>query len=264
MWASASNAISGCVKLKNDILNPNSECSDDDASFDTNREEGLECPICWESFNLVENVPYVLWCGHTLCKHCVLGLPWASLKFPTVPIQLPFFISCPWCNLLSPRMMYKGAIRFPRKNYFILWMVESMNGDRTRSYGSTNGEFRESSSSNGNANIISHSHIRNHREITQPQDGRVLNHNNVSLALQYFNRERFNMSLRKSLAFIVHLTAKFPLVLIFLLITLYAIPASAAILALYLLITVLFAFPSFLVLYFAYPSLDWLVREILT
>ena len=72
------------------------------------------------------------------------------------------------------------------------------------------------------------------------------------------------MSFRKSLAFVVHLTAKLPLVVIFLLVTLYAVPASAAIIALYLLITGLFAFPSFLVLYFAYPSLDWLIREILT
>ena len=72
------------------------------------------------------------------------------------------------------------------------------------------------------------------------------------------------MSLRKSLAFVVNLTAKLPLVVIFLLVTLYAVPESTAILALYLLITVLFAFPSFLVLYFAYPSLDWLIREIVT
>ncbi|CAL1411082.1 unnamed protein product [Linum trigynum] len=58
--------------------------------------------------------------------------------------------------------------------------------------------------------------------------------------------------------------AKFPLVIIFLLIILYAVPASAAILALYVLITVLFALPSFLILYFAYPSFDWLVSEIIT
>lgn len=263
MWTCNSSTIADCVNLKNDFSHPNAECSDDDASFDTNREEGLECPICWESFNLVENVPYVLWCGHTLCKHCVLGLPWAALKFPTLPIQLPFFICCPWCNLLSPRMIYKGALRFPRKNYFILWMVESMNGDRTRSSASGHGEFRQPGSLNGNTGMSTHSHVRNHREVPQSLEGTEINHN-ITLVRQYFNRERLNMSLRKSLAFVVHLTAKFPLVVIFLLVTLYAIPASAAILALYLLITVLFAFPSFLVLYFAYPSLDWLVREILT
>lgn len=264
MWTRASNAISGCVHLKNDVLPSNSECSDDDASFDTNHEEGLECPICWESFNLVENVPYVLWCGHTLCKNCVLGLPWAALKFPTLPIQLPFFVSCPWCNLLSPRMIYKGALRFPRKNYFILWMVESMNGDRRRSSSSASGETRYPGTLNVNAVMTSQSHVRSHREIPRSADGTEHPRNNTRLVRQYFNREQLNISLRKSLVFVVHLTAKFPLVVIFLLVTLYAIPASAAILALYLLITVLFAFPSFLVLYFAYPSLDWLVREILT
>ncbi|CBI15166.3 unnamed protein product, partial [Vitis vinifera] len=201
MWNFASNALSGTNGLKNDLLKPNqapSECSDDEISTNTSREEGLECPICWESFNIVENVPYVLWCGHTLCKNCVLGLQWAVVKFPTLPIQLPFFISCPWCNLLSFRLVYKGNLTFPRKNFFLLWMVESMNGDRGKSHSS-----------------FCDLHI-------------------------------------------------FPLVIIFLLIVLYAIPASAAILALYILITVLFALPSFLILYFAYPSLDWLVREIIT
>lgn len=263
MWTCASSAIAGCVKLKNEVLNPNLEGSDDDASNDTNREEGLECPICWESFNLVENVPYVLWCGHTLCKHCVLGLPWAALKFPTLPIQLPFFISCPWCNLLSLRMIYKGVLRFPKKNYFILWMVESMNGERARSYTSFHGDFRQPGSFNTNSGITSQSHVRSHWEATRPPERPDPNRNPAPVRL-YLNRESLNVSLRKSLAFVVHLTAKFPLVVIFLLVTLYAIPASAAILALYILITVLFAFPSFLVLYFAYPSLDWLVREIMT
>ncbi|XP_074317049.1 uncharacterized protein LOC141653244 [Silene latifolia] len=248
-----------------DILNQNSECSDDDASYESNREEGLECPICWESFNLVENVPYVLWCGHTLCKNCVMGLPWAVLKSPTLPVHLPFFISCPWCNLLSPRVLYKGLLRFPRKNYFILWMVESMNGERTRSYTSSHGDFRQTGPMNGNYGGMSHSHIRHHREVPRTLARPEIHHNHhPSSVNRYFNREGLNMSFRKCLAFLVHLTTKFPLVLIFLLVTLYAIPASAAILALYMLVTLLFAFPSFLVLYFAYPSLDWLVREIIT
>ncbi|KAL4275360.1 hypothetical protein AHAS_Ahas20G0099400 [Arachis hypogaea] len=40
----------------------------------------------------------------------------------------------PWCNLLSFRLVYQGNIKFPRKNYFLLWMVESMNGDRGKSH----------------------------------------------------------------------------------------------------------------------------------
>ncbi|RZC73638.1 hypothetical protein C5167_049118 [Papaver somniferum] len=71
-------------------------------------EELLECPICWESFNLVENIPYILWCGHTLCKTCILSLQWAAVRFPSLPIQLPLFVSCPWCQLLSLRVIWKG------------------------------------------------------------------------------------------------------------------------------------------------------------
>lgn len=80
----------------------------------------------------------------------------------------------------------------------------------------------------------------------------------------YFNAERLHLSLRKSLVFFAHMTAKFPLIVMFLLIVLYAIPTSTAILALYILITLVFALPSFLILYFSLPSLDWLVREIIT
>ncbi|KAL2608025.1 hypothetical protein R1flu_026598 [Riccia fluitans] len=29
---------------------------------------GLECPVCGEGFYDAENTPYVLWCGHSLCR----------------------------------------------------------------------------------------------------------------------------------------------------------------------------------------------------
>jgi len=98
MWSFASNAIAGSLKKKAQpskcsISNP--DCSDDEVSSCTSREEGLDCPICWESFNLVENVPYVLWCGHTMCKNCILGLHWAVVKF------LPFLSSC-HCSSHAP------------------------------------------------------------------------------------------------------------------------------------------------------------------
>ncbi|XP_054794199.1 uncharacterized protein LOC129299758 [Prosopis cineraria] len=267
MWNFASSCIAGSVKLKNDSLKPThsvSECSDDETSSVVSRDEGLECPICWESFNIVENVPYVLWCGHTLCKNCILGLQWAVVKFPTLPVQLPLFISCPWCNLLSFRLVYRGNLRFPRKNYFLLWMVEGMNGDRMKSHSSFCGDHQ------------SHWPVKDHLTAGQlirgnPRRGQLVRHPDPSRSNQHQNDagsflslERLHTSLRKSLVFFVHLTAKFPLIIIFLLIVLYAIPASAAILALYILVTVLFALPSFLILYFAYPSLDWLVREIIT
>ncbi|BFG26595.1 hypothetical protein CerSpe_128680 [Prunus speciosa] len=214
MWNFASSYIAGSVGLKNDSLRPTqaaSECSDDESSSVVGREEGLECPICWESFNIVENVPYVLWCGHTLCKNCILGLQWAVVKFPTLPIQLPLFISCPWCNLLSFRLVYRGNLKFPRKNYFLLWMVESMNGDRVKSHSTFSGDNHPVWPANGNASVgsqVSHTHHRRVHHIRHIE--------------------------------------------------------PSAILALYILITVVFALPSFLLLYFAYPSLDWLVREIIT
>lgn len=266
MWNFASSYIAGSVGLKNDSLRPTqaaSECSDDEGSSVVGREEGLECPICWESFNIVENVPYVLWCGHTLCKNCILGLQWAVVKFPTLPIQLPLFISCPWCNLLSFRLVYRGNLKFPRKNYFLLWMVESMNGDRVKSHSTFTGDNHPVWPANGNASVgsqVSHTHHRRVHHIRHIEPSGQ-NHAPVN---NYLSVERLHSSLRKSLFFFVHLTAKFPLVVIFLLIILYVIPACAAILALYILITVVFALPSFLLLYFAYPSLDWLVREIIT
>ncbi|CAL5367705.1 unnamed protein product [Camellia sinensis] len=257
----------GNIGLKNESTRPiegGLESSDDEDSSNSSREEGLECPICWESFNIVENVPYVLWCGHTLCKNCILGLQWAVVKFPTLPIQLPLFISCPWCNLLSPRLVYRGNLKFPRKNFFLLWMVESLNGDRVKSQSAFCGDHPPTWISNGK--IAPGSQV-NHPAVRRDQynhysesSGSNHDHNAIN---NYLTVERLHDSLKKSLVFFVQLTAKFPLVLIFLLIVLYAIPASAAILALYILITALFALPSFLILYFSYPSLDWLVREMI-
>ncbi|XP_058080223.1 uncharacterized protein LOC131228531 [Magnolia sinica] len=266
MWSFASNAIAGSIGPKNNSAKPNqacSECSDDDVSSSTSREEGLECPICMESFNIVENVPYVLWCGHTLCKNCVLGLQWAIVKFPS-PIQLPLFISCPWCHLLSFRLVYKGHLMFPRKNFFLLWMVESMNGDRVKSDSAFCGDHQGGWSSSNGPSIRNQASDSNFRRASYEHPERSGDPNHASLVADYFNVGRLHDSLRKSLVFFVNLTTKFPLVIIFLLIVLYAIPASAAIMALYILVTVLFALPSFLMLYFAYPSLDWLVREIIT
>ncbi|XAR51690.1 hypothetical protein NMG60_11006396 [Bertholletia excelsa] len=241
------------------------ESSDEDVSSNSAREERLECPICWESFNIVENVPYVLWCGHTLCKNCVLGLQRAVVKFPPLPLQLPLFISCPWCNVLSPRLVYKGHVKFPCKNFFLLWMVESLNGETMKSNSAFCGDHPALCQSNSKfppGSQVSHPSVRRCRFMRYLGSSRINNdHNPMN---NYLTVERLHYYLRKYLIFFVHLTAKFPLVLGFLLIVLYAIPASAAILVLYVLITILFALPSFLILYFACPSLHWLVREIVT
>ncbi|KAH0449955.1 hypothetical protein IEQ34_020647 [Dendrobium chrysotoxum] len=260
MWRFAGGLGSKNIQAKPSASN--GDCSDDEVSSCASKEEGLECPICLESFNIVENVPYVLWCGHTLCKNCVLGLQCAVVKFPSAPIQLPLFISCPWCNLLSFRLVYKGNLKFPRKNFFLLWMVESLNGDRLKSHPSLCGSHQPVSHSNGGL-FLRNNGYGNHNVRSSLQQSQASNPDQAGSLAQYLNAERINASLRKSLVFFVQLTAKFPLVIVFLLIVLYAIPASAAILVLYILVTILFALPSFLILYFAYPSLDWLIREII-
>ncbi|KAL6958777.1 hypothetical protein U1Q18_016780 [Sarracenia purpurea var. burkii] len=266
MWGSYSNAVLSFGRKKF-FVEPSQAClesSDDETSSNANTEEGLECPICWEYFNIVENVPYVLWCGHTLCKNCVLGINWASLKFSNQQIQIPFFISCPWCHLLTLRLVYNGNLKFPRKNFFLLWMIESLNGERMKSPLSTSANYQSIGSPRSPSflgNQTTNNHLRRasytyrlgHLDSTNNSGNRT----NNTLAV-----ERPHLSLHKSLDFFIHFTAKFPLVILLLLIVFVALPVSASILILYLVITVLFALPSFLVLYFAYPSLDWLIREI--
>ncbi|XP_010546177.1 PREDICTED: uncharacterized protein LOC104818331 isoform X2 [Tarenaya hassleriana] len=99
----------------------------EEAFLEKKKEEmKLECPICFEPFDISHNAPLVLWCGHTLCKSCVSRLHRAVLKFSKLhPISLPFLVSCPWCSSFSPKLTFKGILRFPKKNYFVLWMVDS-------------------------------------------------------------------------------------------------------------------------------------------
>uniref|UniRef100_A0A7N0TN59 RING-type domain-containing protein n=1 Tax=Kalanchoe fedtschenkoi TaxID=63787 RepID=A0A7N0TN59_KALFE len=265
MWSCASNAIAGAFRLKANNSRrsqTHSKFSDEDEVPSSNAaEEGLECPVCWEYFNVVENVPYVLWCGHTLCKSCVLGLQRAIIKFSTLPLELPLFISCPWCNLLSCRLVYKGNLKFPRKNFFLLWMVESMNGDRSKSHSSRCSNHQPAWSL---SHAISSSNRRtplNRRPVltNQPQPQEIRGHP----FSRYLVLQNLQTSLHKSFVFFARLTAKFSLIVMCLLILLYAIPVTATILLVYVLFTFLFAFPSLLVLYFAYPSLDWLIKEII-
>ncbi|CAK9165728.1 unnamed protein product [Ilex paraguariensis] len=262
MWSFVSNAIA----RKKNSNEPSTAClgfSDDEICSDASTEEGLECPICWESFNIVENVPYVLWCGHTLCKNCVLGLQCAALRFYAQRVQIPFFISCPWCHLLTLRMVYEGNLKFPRKNFFLLWMIENLNGDRMKPHSSICGDHQPVWSPRNTSALRNHSSSTNHRRVHRLGHWGSINNDHDSISNNH-TLERPHLSLHKSLHLFLQFTAKFPMIILFLLIFIFAILSSVAILALYLLITVLVALPAFLVLYFAYPFLKWLAREITT
>lgn len=223
-----------------------SHCSDDEDDEVSNvsrdeeeEEQGLDCPICFESFNIVENVPYVLWCGHTLCQNCVFSLrPPVLVTLSGRDVSLPFLVSCPWCQLLSFRVVYDGVLKFPKKNFFLLWMVESLNGDRSRRHGTVSDDNHQYCSNN---------------LIARPP---------VVVVGRREPSSRQQFSFHKSIDFFISFTSKFPFVVVFLLIVFFAIPGSLVVLALYFLLTILLAVPSGLVLYFAYPILERLVHEI--
>ncbi|CAM6019094.1 unnamed protein product [Sphagnum balticum] len=252
---------------------PSSSCESEEGAASSRGvlEEGLECPVCWESFDDGNNAPYVLWCGHSLCRNCVVSLQWAVIKVPGLAaLQLPLFIACPWCQFLTVRFTWKGKLRYPCKNFFLLWIVESArsNAARTR-YSSEECETlpvpRPSSSlisprsvpRSGPHRIPAYAveQQQHHGAITE-QNG-VIPHN----WLEWAQRRRL---ISRIMAMFVQFTAKLPLVLLFLFMVVYVIPFSTLVLAVYCLLTLLFAVPSFLVVYFSYPSLDWLVHEIVT
>jgi hypothetical protein len=230
-------------------------------------DEGLECPVCWESFDDGENTPYVLWCGHSLCKNCVLSLQWAVIKLPGLPLQLPLFISCPWCQFLTFRFTWKGLLKYPCKNFFLLWVVESMRGDANRpSPNFTSEETEPQHVVFPPSRLVSPRAMRpvhgfDHRGTpglaTPRQSARLPDVTRWDLT--HWRRSGIRLA-----ASFLQFTAKLPLVLLFLFIVVYVLPFSTLVLALYCLVTVLFAVPSFLVVYFSYPSLDWLVRAIVT
>ncbi|KAE8667653.1 TATA-binding protein-associated factor 2N-like [Hibiscus syriacus] len=196
----------------------------------------------------------------TLCQNYVMGLQPILLKFDTQQIKIPVFISCPWCQLLSLRLVYKGNLKLPRKNFFILWMIESLNGDR---YGNARRNLSGDNQPLGFprcnlmlGNQANHGVVRTGSSANRSEQIRSQDNGGRNIA------ERHHFSLHKSLDFFFHFTSKFPLVIVLLLVVFIAIPASAVILLLYLLVTVFFAIPSFLVMYFAFPMLERLVREI--
>lgn len=246
MWKLASNAIAGIRSKKNSVVSKQVfwECSDDEVCSETSKDEGLECPICWESFNIVENIPYVLWCGHSLCKNCVLGLQGSVLKVASRQVRVPIFISCPWCHQLSLRVVYKGNLKFPSKNFFLLWMVESFNGNE--------GKLDHSSFNGNNRSVFSLPSNTDTSDRHSVSDNRVSRH----------GIERRQLVFYKHLDRLVHLSFKFLLGVIFILIVVFVIPGSALILLLYLLITLLFALPSFLIFYLAFHALEKLLGDI--
>ncbi|GAA0153541.1 ubiquitin-protein ligase [Lithospermum erythrorhizon] len=217
MWKSISHAF-GNNGPKRESLNCSQtyEESSDETYSEASTDEGLECPICWESFNIVENMP----------------------------------------------LLYKGNLKCPSKNFFLLWMVECRNGERGKSPSALHGDVQlvwtprcTHVSRNSPSGSI------NQRTRLAPVASNVSDESQASSSRPL---ERRHLSLQASLDFFFRLSVRIPLVFALVLFVFAVLPTSAVTLLLYLLITVLFGVPSFLVLYFAYPALDWLAREITT
>ncbi|KAG6553564.1 hypothetical protein Mapa_004477 [Marchantia paleacea] len=229
-------------------------------------EDGLECPVCWEGFNDAENTPYVLWCGHSLCKTCVIGLQWAVIKFPGLPLQLPLFIACPWCQFLTCRITWKGNLKYPCKNFFLLWILESLRGDNVRQRPHSDAVEGVACGSPMRPPTSSVVYGVRPRQLRVPSEHHQRSGTAYLLeAVQgSWDMAHWQNRLARTVSLFVQFTAKLPLVFLFLFIICYVLPFSTLILAVYCVVTVLFAVPSFLVVYFSFPSLDWLAREIVT
>jgi len=142
-------------------------------------------------------------------------------------------------------------------------MIESLNGERAKSEFLLRGHSQQAMSP-GRSSLFdcsSNNHSPRRAQPTHFQGwlGNNLDNNHV---IGDVIVERPQFSLHKSLDYFIRLAAKFPLVLILLVIVFLVVPGSLTVLVLYLLVTILLALPSIIVLVFAYPTLDWLLREI--
>ncbi|KAJ7570973.1 hypothetical protein O6H91_01G143100 [Diphasiastrum complanatum] len=241
---------------------PTVEMVDSERRSRASLEEDLECPVCWERFNDLENTPYVLWCGHTLCRECVMGLQGAHVKVTALCWQLPFFISCPWCQFLTLRLTWKGCLRYPCKNFFLLGIIDTVRGSSksqqkpllTDHVGGDAGSF----SSHCRQQLRSRLQQR-HVEQELSVITRVM-----ELVRGGWNLEVLHGSYRRVCAFFSQITSKLPLVCLLLFLVIYLLPLSIGFILIYAAITIIFAVPSLLVVYFSFPSLNWLIQEIMT
>ncbi|MCO5563897.1 hypothetical protein L7F22_017548 [Adiantum nelumboides] len=226
-------------------------------------DERLECPVCWEGFNASARLPYVLWCGHSLCKNCLLGLDWATVKLPMAPLQLPLLIACPWCQSLSCRLVWPATgkhihIKYPRPNYFLLWLLESVgSADRP----------------SARRRRLPHRHRQAAAIMIKPSAAEADSDYAPSLCSSFINPvpisqpdsaplEELSLSrwFRRFGGFMVAKTLL--LLLLGAFIVFCALPFSALVLVIHFLAALFFAFPAFLVVYFAFPCLGWLLKEI--
>ncbi|KAL3700136.1 hypothetical protein R1sor_018158 [Riccia sorocarpa] len=191
-----------------------------------------------------------------------LECPWAVVKLPCLPLQLPLFIACPWCQFLTFRITWKGSLKYPCKNFFLLWILEGIRGDSVRQRPRSEGLVSPGQApTNGILNAVRPRQLRVSSELHHQRSGTDYFLEAVQAT---WDVAHWRQRLARIFSFFVQITSKLPLVFLFLFIICYVLPFSTLILAAYCAVTVVFAVPSFLMVYFSFPSLDWLAREIVT
>ena len=95
----------------------------------------MECPICLNNWNSSKNVPYMVSCGHSFCKECLLAM------IPKVEPESKISnltLSCPTCmkdlNLhqneskSDPGEKWLGSLI---KNFSLISLVEQNKSEKT-------------------------------------------------------------------------------------------------------------------------------------
>ena len=81
----------------------------------------MNCAICFSAYDLKENIPSILSCGHTYCKLC---LETYSKKFSN-------YLNCPFCKEKSLLTVLNGKSVF-KKNFALISILE-INPKKTKS-----------------------------------------------------------------------------------------------------------------------------------
>eukprot|EP00245_Coleochaete_scutata_P007491 TRINITY_DN22914_c0_g1_i1.p1 TRINITY_DN22914_c0_g1~~TRINITY_DN22914_c0_g1_i1.p1 ORF type:complete len:291 (-),score=21.79 TRINITY_DN22914_c0_g1_i1:650-1432(-) len=250
--------------------------------------DGLECAICWEPFDADNNCPYALWCGHTLCKTCISGLPWAIFsQIPQLTFQLPCVISCPWCTWLTPRVTIRGNLKYPCKNFSLVWLLDAVKQQEinqnssdchqrspvspSRSKGSTSGTSscstrhnppEEIASSPRNTFVLDNS-ANNRNAVPGPQnlEGSEVGdggQSGIDLLILWSFSVLFG-----AVMFTLRLCRKLPFVFMLLFLVFCVLPCSGLITAMHFFLSLFFAIPSSAITVLSLYYVELLVFRIL-
>ncbi|KAH0969053.1 hypothetical protein GBA52_029082 [Prunus armeniaca] len=136
-------------------------------------------------------------------KIAFLGLQWAVVKFPHFTNSSFLFLShAHGAYLFVLPAGLQGKSQIPSQElYFLLWMVESMNGDRVKSHSTFSGDNHPVWPANGNASVGSQVST-----LTPPEVHHIRHiepsGQNHALVNNYLSVERLHSSLRKVAVFL--------------------------------------------------------------